>query len=72
MRVIIEFKKWGAALLHMLHRRMGGYQGARPYIALGWLALSLLPCAAQLMPDQIAYELSSRYTPYADGAAYYQ
>jgi len=24
---------------------------------------------AEVMPDQIAYEFSTRYTPYADGAA---
>ena len=65
----IEFKEWGAALLHILYRQIGRYAGARPSIALVWLALSPIPCSAQAMPDQIAYELSTRYTPYADGAA---
>ena len=65
----IEFKEWGAALLHILYRQIGRYAGARPSIALVWLALSPIPCSAQAMPDQIAYELSTRYTPYADVAA---
>tara|TARA_B100000989_G_scaffold291770_1_gene266707 strand:+ start:484 stop:1626 length:1143 start_codon:yes stop_codon:yes gene_type:complete len=67
--VSIEFKEWGAALLHILYRQIGRYAGARPSIALVWFALSPIPCSAQAMPDRIAYELSTRYTPYADGAA---
>ena len=65
----IEFKEWGAARLHILYRQIGRYAGVRPSIALVWLALSPIPCSAQAMLDQIAYELSTRYTPYADGAA---
>lgn len=65
----IQFKEWGATLLHTLHRRIAIYAGAQPSIALAWLALAPIPCAAQVMPDQIVYELSTRYTPYADGAA---
>lgn len=60
----IELKKWKDALL-----RIGGYAGARPSIALVWLAWSPIQGLAEMMPDQIAYELSTRYTPYADGAA---
>ena len=44
------------------------YAGIRPSVALVWLVLSAIPCAAQMIPDQIAYELSTRYTPYADSA----
>lgn len=35
------------------------------------IALCILPCGllAQSTPEQIAYELSTRYTPYIDGAA---
>lgn len=60
----VELKKWKDALL-----RIGGYAGARPSIALVWLAGSPILGLAEVMPDQIAYELSTRYTPYADGAA---
>jgi N-acetylmuramoyl-L-alanine amidase len=60
----VELKKWKDALL-----RIGGYAGARPSIALVWLAWSPIQGLAEMMPDQIAYELSTRYTPYADGAA---
>ena len=42
---------------------------ARPSINLVWLALSPILGSAQTLPDQIDYELSMRYTPYADGAA---
>ena len=56
-----------AALLHIPHGRMGRYACARPSFALVWLALSTIPSAGQMTPDQIAYELSTRYTPYADG-----
>ena len=65
----IEFKEWGVALLHILYRQIGRYAGARPSIALVWFALSPIPCSAQPISDRIAYELSTRYTPYADGAA---
>ena len=60
----VELKKWKDALL-----RIGSYAGARPSIALVWLAGSPILGLAEVMPDQIAYELSTRYTPYADGAA---
>ena len=63
----IELKEWSAALLHIHYRRIARYVGARPSIALVWLALSPIPFAAQMIPDQIAYELSTRYTPYVDG-----
>ena len=42
---------------------------ARPSINLVWLALSPILGSAQTLPDQIDYELSMRYTPYADGVA---
>ena len=65
----IELKKWSAALLHVPHQLIGRCAGVRPSINLVWLALSPILGAAQIMSDQIAYELSTRYTPYADGAA---
>ena len=64
----IELKKWSAALLHTPHRRVGRYAGVRPSINLVWLALSPILGAAQIMSDQIADELKTRYTPYLDGA----
>jgi N-acetylmuramoyl-L-alanine amidase len=60
----IELKKWKDALLCL-----GGYARARPFIVLVWLAWSPMLGVAEVMPDQIAYEFSTRYTPYADGAA---
>ena len=65
----IELKKWRNALPRVRQWRIGGCLGARPSINLVWLALSPILGAAQAIPDQIAYELSMRYTPYADGAA---
>ena len=65
----IELKKWSAALPRIPQWRIGGCLGARPSINLVWLALSPILGAAQAIPDQIGYELSMRYTPYADGAA---
>jgi N-acetylmuramoyl-L-alanine amidase len=60
----IELKKWKDALLCLC-----GYARARPFIVLVWLAWSPMLGVAEVMPDQIAYEFSTRYTPYADGAA---
>ena len=65
----IELKKWRYALPRVRQWRIGGCLGARPSINLVWLALSPILGAAQAIPDQIGYELSMRYTPYADGAA---
>ena len=65
----IELKKWRDSLPRVRQWRIGGCLGARPSINLVWLALSPILGAAQTIPDQIGYELSTRYTPYADGAA---
>ena len=67
MSVIL--KKWRDALPRVLQWRIGGCLRALPSINLVWLALSPILGAAQAIPDQIGYELSTRYTPYADGAA---
>ena len=67
--MVIKLKERRAALSHIPHQRIIKYAGARSSIALVWLALSFIPSAAQMVSDQIAYELSTRYTPYADGAA---
>ena len=64
-----ELKKLRDSLPRIPQWRIGGCLGARPSINLVWLALSPILGAAQTIPDQIAYELSMRYTPYADGAA---
>ena len=57
-------EQWKDALLGI-----DKYAGAYPSIAL--LCFALLPMlgVAEVMPDQIAHDLSKRYTPYADGAA---
>ena len=65
----VELKKWRYALPRVRQWRIGGCLGALPSINLVWLALSPILGAAQAIPDQIGYELSTRYTPYADGAA---
>jgi len=67
--VSIELKKLRDSLPRVRQWSIGGCLGARPSINLVWLALSPILGAAQTIPDQIAYELSMRYTPYADGAA---
>ena len=69
VRVSVELKKWRDVLPCVRQWRIGRCLGARPSIKLVWLALSPILVAAQVMLDQIAYELSTRYTPYADGAA---
>ena len=67
--MVIELIELRATLSHIPYQRVVKYAGARSSIALVWLALSSVTSAAQMVSDQITYELSTRYTPYADGAA---
>lgn len=65
----IELEKLRDSLPRIPQWFIGGCLEACHSINLVWLALSPILGAAQTIPDQIAYELSMRYTPYADGAA---